>query len=61
MARMRADGIMAMSTYRLHLQAGPLPAATRFAALAMVLMPRGLFRVALAAKRWMGERSGGAA
>jgi len=31
------------------------------AALAMVLMPRGLFRAALAAKRWIGSRSGGAA
>ena len=61
MARMRADGIMAMSTYRLHLQPARLPAATRVAALAMVLIPRGLFRVALAAKRWMGDRSSGTA
>ena len=61
MARMRADGIMAMSTYRLHLQPAHLPAATRFAALAMVLMPRGLFRAALAAKRWVGDRNSGTA
>jgi hypothetical protein len=29
--------------------------------LAMVLMPRGLFRAALAAKRWVGDRNSGAA
>ena len=61
MARMRADGIMALSSYRRHLQPARLPTATRVAALAMVLTPRGLFRVALAAKRWIGARSGGAA
>ena len=61
MARMRADGIMAMSTYRLHLRPAQLPAVTRIAALAMVLMPRGFFRAALAAKRWMGDRSSGTA
>ena len=56
MARMRADGVMAMATYRQHLRPARLPALTRAAALAMVLMPRGLFSAALAAKRWIGER-----
>ena len=58
LARMRADGIMDLPAYRRHLQPAALPHPTRLAALAMVMLPQGLFRAALGGKRWLQARRG---
>ena len=58
LARMRADGIMDLPAYRRHLRPAALPPPTRFAALAMVMLPQALFRAALGGKRWLQARRG---